>query len=372
MRGREMEQTIIAGSDPMSRLAHIFEALGVKSCMLVCGASFSKLEIAERILSLPLEFVRFSAFSPNPRYEDIVEGVEAFRAQGCEAVLAVGGGSAIDVAKCIKLFAPMHDTNPYYEQPFKENDIPLLAFPTTAGTGSESTQFSVIYVAGEKMSINHPGILPDYAILEPSVLKSLPLYQKKCSMLDAFFQAMEAWWSVNSTQESIGYSKKAVSLFLENMDGYLENTDEGNEGMLLASNWAGKAINVTRTTAPHAMSYKMTTLFGIPHGHAVALSFPYVWQYMIDNSEQCIDRRGTEYLMKTFTDMAAALGCPSVPDAIGWIHRLLGELEIQAPVDVSEAQMEELVRSVNVERLGNSPVALDEAAIRQIYGWVLE
>jgi alcohol dehydrogenase class IV len=367
MSTKNLDQTIIIGSDSPSQLGGIFEGLGVKRCMLVCGGSFSKLAIAGRIFRLPVQFVQFSGFSPNPRYEDIVEGVNAFRAEECEAILAVGGGSAIDVAKCIKLFAPMDEHTPYYAQPFEDNTIPLVALPTTAGTGSESTQFSVIYVDGEKISINYPGILPDYAILDPGVLETLPLYQKKCSMLDALFQALEAWWSVNSTEESIQYSRKAVALFLESMDGYLQNTEEGNAGMLHASNWAGRAINITRTTAPHAMSYKMTTLFGIPHGHAVALSFPYVWEYMNDNMDRAVDRRGRDYLNQTFSDMAAALGYPSIPDAIGWTQRLLGQLGMASPKNVTENQLDELVRSVNVERLGNSPVALDEGAIRKIY-----
>lgn len=372
MNTSQETNVIIAGNDSFLQLEDIFKSLSIQNCMLVCGGSFSGLDIAKHILRLPVRFVQFNGFSPNPKYEEIVEGVHLFQAQRCDGILAVGGGSAIDVAKCIKLFAPMDGELPYHERPFEENDIPLLALPTTAGTGSESTQFSVIYVDGEKISISHPSILPNYAILEPTVLKTLPLYQKKCSMLDALFQALEAWWSVNSTDESIHCSKKAVSFFLENMAGYLENADEGNEGMLLSSNWAGRAINITRTTAPHAMSYKMTSLFGIPHGHAVALSFPYVWRYMVDNMDRCIDRRGVDYLRDTFMDMALALGCLSVDEAIDWIHRLLDELEIGAPTNVTESQMEELVRSVNVERLGNSPVALDEGAIRLIYRLVLE
>lgn len=352
-------------------MRNVLDRLRNKTCMLVHGTSFNNLTISNDILKSPIRFIQFSSFSPNPRYEDIVEGIRLFQQEECDAILAVGGGSAIDVAKCIKLFSSMGEGKPYYEQSFSENDVPLFVIPTTAGTGSEATQFAVIYVHGEKLSISHQSLLPQYVILEPSVLETLPLYQKKCSMLDALFQALEAWWSVNSTEQSIEYSQQAIALFLESMEGYLGNTQEGNEGMLLASNWAGKAINITRTTAPHAMSYKITTLFGFPHGHSVALAFPHVWKYMIENLDRCIDPRGKDFLEQVFTEMAVALGTNSVSSAIGWIHGLLKSLEITGPETSTEEQLRELVSSVDTDRLGNLPVAMDEQAIRRIYMKIL-
>ena len=105
MSTKNLDQTIIIGSDSPSQLGGIFEGLGVKRCMLVCGGSFSKLAIAGRIFRLPVQFVQFSGFSPNPRYEDIVEGVNAFRAEEVRPS-QLWRGSAIDVAKCIKLLLP--------------------------------------------------------------------------------------------------------------------------------------------------------------------------------------------------------------------------------------------------------------------------
>ena len=81
-------------------------------------------------------------------------------------------------------------------------DIPFLAMPTTAGTGSEATRYAVIYYDGKKQSVTHDSVVPDVAILEPKVLKTLPLYQKKCTMMDALCQGIESWWSMNSTDES--------------------------------------------------------------------------------------------------------------------------------------------------------------------------
>lgn len=359
------------GDSSCDEILRILQFHGTRRFMLVCGSSFHFLAIAEKIKSFPIPYTVFSDFSPNPKYEDIRKGVELFNSSGCDFVLSVGGGSSMDVAKCIKLFANMDPDELFLKQEYMENDIPLMAIPTTAGTGSESTRYAVIYLEGEKLSVTHGSLVPQYAVLEPSVLESLPLYQKKCSMLDAFCQAMESWWSVNATQQSISYARQAISLILEHIDGYLANEPDGNAGMLLASNWAGRAINITQTTAPHAMSYKITSLFGIPHGHAVALCLPKVWRFMLDNLALCIDPRGKGYLVSVFNGLAKALGAKGPEEAILWFESLLRLLDIQAPVGLDEEKLAVLVKSVNLQRLQNSPVRLDAIALRRLYKNIL-
>jgi alcohol dehydrogenase class IV len=112
---------------------------------LVCRGSFDRLEIAEYIKSL--DPVRFSDFTPNPKMEEAMKGVEMFRTSGCDTILAVGGGSPIDVAKCIKHYSGA--------------DVPIIAIPTTAGTGSEATHFAVVYKDKVKYSLEHDELLPD-------------------------------------------------------------------------------------------------------------------------------------------------------------------------------------------------------------------
>ena len=89
-------------------------------------------------------------------------------------------------------------------------------------------------------------------------------------------------------------------MILNNIEGYLNNEKEALNNMLIAANYSGKAINITQTTAPHAMSYKLTSLYEIAHGHAVALCLPPVWEYMIKNSDKCIDPRGEKHLLGVF------------------------------------------------------------------------
>lgn len=372
MREFHESQVIVHGAENVSALNNILGECGARNVFLVCGKSFFSLKIAQIIKDSEVSFIIFQDFSPNPKYEDIILGVKSFKDHGCDTILAIGGGSAIDVAKCIKAFAPMGDDVPYYKQPIVASSIHLVAVPTTAGTGSESTQFAVIYIDGEKASLSHPCLLPEYAILEPSVLLTLPSYQKKCSMLDALCQALESWWSVNADVQSISFSKHAVQQWLESQNGYLENTSEGNMGMLLASNLAGRAINITKTTAPHAMSYKMTTLFKIPHGHAVALAFPHVWKFMLEHPQACIDERGSAYVLDIFTQMATALGQQTVEQAILWFTSLLRKLEILPPNQVNPEEFDMLIHSVNLERLKNSPMQLDFQALTDIYAEIFQ
>ena len=332
-------------------LQELPEVLAGRKTMLVCGGSLDRLPIAGAVSALAA--VRFSAFSPNPVYEDVEAGVALFRETGCDAILAVGGGSAMDVAKCIKLFAPMDPNRLYLEQPYEENNILLAAIPTTAGTGSESTRHAVIYYQGEKQSISHPSVVPGFVSLVPEVLEDLPLYQKKCTMLDALGQAIESWWSVSATKESIGYSKIAIDLIRNNWKAYIQSGKHADQ-ILLASNYAGRAINITATTAAHAMSYKLTSLYGIPHGHAVGLCLPEVWAEMAEEPK----------LRPVFQKMSVDLP---------WLRRLLVELEMEYPVsDNRDADLEILADSVNPLRLKNNPVAFSRDTLKAIYERILQ
>jgi alcohol dehydrogenase class IV len=274
-------------------------------------------------------------------------------------IVAVGGGSAIDVAKCIKLFCRMNPSVNFLRQTLCNTGIPLIAIPTTAGTGSESTRHAVIYFNGVKQSISHPSIRPDIVVLEPSLLDTLPDYQRKCAMLDALCQAVESWWSMRATDESVAYSRQAVELILNNWREYIFNkTPQASKAIMQAANFSGRAIDITTTTAPHAMSYKLSSLYGIPHGHAVALCMLPVWRYMRKYVENRKDD-GTKRLKTIFNEITIDEN---------WFENLMKELEMAYPVASSqEADIEKLASSVNPERLANNPVPLERDTIKEIY-----
>ncbi len=306
----------------------------------------------------------FSDFGVNPLYESVCAGVELIKKNKCDYIIAVGGGSAIDVAKCIKLYSGALNAR-------------LVAIPTTAGTGSESTRFAVIYKDGEKQSVTSDDIIPDFAVLEPSVLTTLPLYQKKCTMMDALCQGIESWWSVNSTDESKEYSRLAVKGIMENWKAYIfDGSAYAAEKIMLAANYAGKAICITQTTAPHAFSYKITSRFGLPHGHAVAVSMQEIWKWMLDNTSACIDRRGEEYLKGIMSDIASAMGCSAL-EAPGAFSEIMAALELERPKAQAtgldkKTIAQELSLSVNPVRLKNNPVPIGEKDAAGLYSRIIE
>lgn len=351
------------------------EALvGSTKVLLVCDSSFPFLNIKDDIERMDVPYVVFDQFTPNPLYEDVCKGVDLFQTAECDTILAVGGGSSLDVAKCIKLYCKMAKDKLYLEQEYKDTGVNLVAIPTTAGTGSESTRYAVIYYDGKKQSVTHESIIPDVAILEPKVLKSLPLYQKKCTMLDALCQGIESWWSVNSTEESKKLSKAAVETIMRWWHEYIfENTDASANHIMHAANLAGQAICITQTTAPHAFSYKITSLYRLPHGHAVAVCLPEIWEYMIGNLDKCVDGRGKAYLAGIYEEIAKAMGFNNTVGAIVNFRQMMLEMELKPPMAKNRGEeIAILSTSVNPVRLKNNPVMIDPNQIIMLYDSILK
>jgi len=371
-------QKIING---IAQLPAILKEVGCEKLFLVVDSSYPFLNIKDAIEALPVkERVMFSDFTPNPLYEQVCNGIELLKTSNCDTILAVGGGSAIDVAKCIKLAVLAEEGNAAIIPPLVSTRVacdgaklPFIAIPTTAGTGSESTHNAVMYYEGAKQTVTNDGVLPDYAILEPTVLKTLPLYQKKCTMMDALCQGIESWWSVNSTEESYEYSRKTIELIMANWRKYIfENDDEAAKQIMLAANYGGRAINITQTTAAHAFSYKITSLYKLPHGHAVAIGLPVIWEYMINNRDKCTDQRGTAYLDGVFTSISKAMGKENPIEAVRGFNDILRELEIKKPVSTSrDKEISVLSKSVNPIRLKNNPVLLQDEVIKKLYEYIV-
>lgn len=361
----------------ITNLPGIIEKIGSRRLFLVIDSSYPYLNIKDAIDSLPVtEKVTFSDFTPNPLYEQVCNGIELLKESRCDSILAVGGGSTIDVAKCIKLAILADEGDaaiipPLVSKrlPIDGSRIPFIAIPTTAGTGSESTHNAVMYYEGAKQTVTNDGILPDYAVLEPSVLKTLPLYQKKCTMMDALCQGIESWWSVNSTEESKEYSRKAVDLVMANWKKYIfDNSGDAAAQIMLAANFSGRAINLAQTTAAHAMSYKITSLYGLPHGHAVAVCLPAIWDYMIKNQDGVIDERGSQYLLSIFDEIAHSLGASSPANAVEVLLGMMKDLGLQKPSsDNWDEDLSVLSTSVNPVRMKNNPVRLDGNAVSGLY-----
>ena len=383
----EIENQIVLGKKNLKEeLKSFFQEHSFRRIFLVAGSSFSKLPIGEELQEffseLYIAFYHFSDFRANPRLEEVEEGIKAFSAFRGDSILAVGGGSALDTAKCIKLFTGLSKDRPYLEQEYRENDIPLLVHPTTAGTGSESTPFAVIYQDGEKCSVEHESIYPKYRIEDSRSLRSLSLYQKKATLLDALSHAMEAIWSKYSNEDSRAYGQKAISLILMNYKAYLSLENEKDaknlggavalegpseqvlEDVAEAANLAGKAIAVTKTTAGHALSYKLGSIYQLPHGLATAMVNRALYPFMCREKSRMTDPENLLFLAKCFSAETEEEGAKRYLE-------ILEDLEILPNLSVKEGDLENLVAAVNPERLSNHPIALREEDIGLLYKEIL-
>ena len=327
----------------------------------------------EEVEKTGVEMIGFRDFQPNPLYESVVKGVELFNDEKCDSIMAIGGGSAMDVAKCIKLYSnlPGDGTDgAWLKAEIVPNSIPFIAMPTTAGTGSEATRYAVIYYNDAKQSVTSESFIPSTVLMDPNALKTLPLYQKKATMMDALCHAIESFWSVNSTEKSKEYSRAAIQAVLKHMDGYLANTEEGNAGMLKAAHTAGQAINITQTTAGHAMCYEITSLFHSAHGHAAILCDRVLFPWMAENTDKCTEPRGEEYLKATLDEIGRAMGCKDATEGAEKLRIIFDSLELEVPTATAE-QFEILKNSVNPVRLKNHPIALGVDTIDSLYHIIL-
>lgn len=371
-----INQKIFSGENKYCELATILNAKNIKNVFFVCGENSKKLIIYKKIEEIcknkEIEFIVFSDFEANPEYNSVVKGLRKFRENGYDAIISIGGGSAMDVAKCIKMFANMDENKSFLQQEIIQSDVLLIAIPTTAGTGSESTQFAVIYYEGEKQSVDNIIGLPDIVLLDAESLKQLPEYQRKATALDVLCHGIESYWSIKSTDQSKELAKEAIKGFFRYYQGYLNNIESENEGMLLTANLAGRAINITRTTAVHAMAYKLSKLYNIAHGHAVGICLPPLFKYISRHLEQCCDIRGEAYLQETLQEIAGFAGYDNIEEFSERLEKLIvKDLQLQITSSVSDDNLEELCKSVNMVRLKNNPVKFEEEDLKKLYIYIL-
>lgn len=359
----------------MNKLTNILSSIKPKKIFLVTGRSSYIQSGAEKFLSLALRnysINRFNDFSSNPKLEDVKRGIAIYKKNKPDLVIAVGGGNVIDMAKLINILSIQNGEPEDYIKAQKiitKRGEPFIAIPTTAGSGSEATQFAVAYIGKKKYSVGHKYILPDYVVLEPRLTLTLPPQTTASSGIDALSQAIESYWSVNSTKKSKLLSKKAIPLILKNLPLAYQNPNnlKYRKAMMTAANLAGKAINITRTTAPHALSYVLTSYFGIDHGHAVGI---FLGDILVLNSkankQNTIDKRGHEYVRKIIKEICVLLGIDSLEKARFKIKNLMNSIGLEtrlSKLGVKKKDFNLIVKNVNFERLKNNPVKINEEVL---------
>lgn len=304
----------------------------------------------------------FDEFSPNPACEQPLAAARRAASLGADTFIAFGGGSAMDVAKVGSLAAGSPERAEELVRGGPGGGVrpfTIIAIPTTSGTGSETTHFSAIYVNGHKVSVAHPGMRPRGVILDPVLHYSMPRPVAAATGLDALCQATESLWSVGGTDESRAFAADAQRLIVANLIPSVLTADPGaREAMMHGAHLAGRAINVSKTTASHALSYEMTVRFGVPHGHAVALTLGHVAMFNSAVSEDdCCVPEGSAAARARVFEACRAFGCPpaAMPARVRDILSTLGMPATLSAAGVSRDSLVPMADTADTVRLSNNP-----------------
>jgi alcohol dehydrogenase len=369
---KTMKTPIVYINQGVGVLASIFQREAAKRIFLVSGKlAFNGVEKLLEAYLFDKEVYYFDAYSINPKIDDIKKGIKEFNDFSPDLLLAVGGGSAIDIAKSINLLS-VQTTNPEDIIQEKQTSLekpktPIVIMPTTAGTGSEATHFSVIYINKKKYSLSSEHMLPDYAVVDYSLVATMPEYLSACCAFDALTQAVESYWSKKSTEESREYAIDSISLILPNLIDSIHIPSEVNrKPMVLGAYLSGKAISISKTTASHAISYTFTSMYGVPHGHAVsALLGPtaIVSYDKMDNVQK-----------ENFFTILNLFECDDVGEFYAKWKQLMidsGLTPHLSKFGVKKENFNTIFEGINIERLSGHPVPLSKIEIEVIFNKTL-
>ncbi len=306
-----------------------------------------------------------------PILEELTEIINKIKSFKPDLFLAIGGGAVIDYAKMANVLEVRPDIAELivnYSYPFKKKYTKLAVVPTTAGSGAEVTSNAVIYVDGIKHSFESKILIPDDFFLVPEFIISAPYKIKASAGFDAIAQALESLVSRKSNEQSVEYACKSLKISKNTFISFINNPNIKNATeMSIASNLAGSAINISKTTAPHASSYPFTSLFNISHGHAVSLFFEKFFKFNYEN----MDKAETSFNLKNRFDLIFEIFDVSNIDDFNSKISLIKEkasLEdnlTKLNIDINKSS-KDVLKGINLLRLSNNPVKIKEKDIIKI------
>lgn len=281
------EPQLLTGPGSIRKLPSVIKEKGIGKVMVVTDKGLMSLNLLdglfEELDKAGISYVVYDGVQPNPSIENIEEAREMFVSNGCEAMIAFGGGSPMDCAKaaCARVVRP-NKTIPQMRGVLKvmRKLPPFFAVPTTAGTGSETTVAAVVSntQTHEKYAINDPCLRPKFAVLDPELTTGLPQKITSTTGLDALTHAVEAYIGKSNTRETEDYAEKATKLIFENLETCYNDGQnvEARGQMLLASFYAGMAFTRAYVGYVHAIAHNLGGMYGIPHGLANSVILPVV------------------------------------------------------------------------------------------------
>lgn len=364
---------IIFGVGSFNKLAEVVGAFSPKKIVLVTGKqSMKKFGIADKIIEnlkgYPVAI--YDNVEHNPTTRNVEDGIQFLRKEEGDLVIGLGGGSAIDFAKAIAVLLKNAGFVSEYlstNRGIINRGIPVIAIPTTAGTGSEVTQYSSIIHEDtkKKISLTHDYVRPNVAIVEPTLTVTMPKFVTAITGLDALSQCIEAYWSRNHTPMNDIFALNGIKLISENLVNAYNFPDkiEFRSNMSLASLFSGIAISIATTTIVHSVSYPLTVHFNVPHGLACSLTLPSFIRYNSEVNEGRI------------LDMAKAINTETVEDFIRKIKEIIVNVKLPrrlSEVGVKSEDIDLIVKEgFRPDRAGNNPREVTVDALREVLKSIL-
>ncbi len=308
---------IIFGEKAFQQLFPELEAAGAKRPLIICGkhftSSFKFKDIEERISPFEL----FTDVEPNPSTETVDAAAKILNSRNCDAVIGIGGGSVLDAAKVVACMKGVNKScETFYKKVKVKSQVPFFSIPTTSGSGSEVTRYSVLTTkAGVKRSLEDKKFYAKSAIVDPELTYSMPPELTAATGVDAFCQAVESHWSKKATRETDAFSVEAIGLAYHSLFKAVKGPDKQvRHNMSLASLRAAQAFSNTGTTACHTVSYALTKRYGLVHGFAVALTLPWFMGFYSE-------KRGKKCL-----EICNMLGAKTIPEGRAKISEFLASV----------------------------------------------
>ncbi|MED4751986.1 iron-containing alcohol dehydrogenase [Brevibacillus choshinensis] len=354
-----MTPEIIFGNQSITQIGDSLRKLGATRVFLVSDPGVVNAGWVERIMEYltqqRLEYHLWTNVTANPKDYEIHAGVAEYRTHECNAILGVGGGSAIDAAKAIALLGTNEGSIVEYEGVDKilHPLPPMVMVPTTAGSGSEVSQFSIIVDSARKvkMAIISKSLIPDIAIIDPQTLMTKDKQLTANTGMDVLTHAIESYISLAATPLTEVHSLQAMRLIAKHLrpSAASQYNAEAKQAMAMASLQAGIAFSNAILGAVHAMSHQLGGFLDAPHGEVNAILLPYVLEYnyiaapekyrqiaecLGENTAGLSSRESSRLALKAVKELARDLDCPESLSAIGLVPEQIELLSELALLDV--------------------------------------
>jgi alcohol dehydrogenase len=362
---------LIFGAGSLARVREVIAAYAPERILLVGSAAAMRRSGIERYL--PTASHTYSGFCPNPRLEDVLAGCEVAAAYKPDVVVGVGGGSSMDTAKLLRVLPPgTLGRRAVLQQAvdlLRTDAPPLVLVPTVSGSGSEMTRFATVYSDGRKYSVDHKRVLATISIVDMDLAATCPAPIALSCVLDALAHAVESYWSLRSTAVSRLLAGQALTLLRRMGANGRQPLDTTTRAQVAdAAIRAGRAIDMTRTTAAHAFAYPTTVRFGVPHGLACGLHLIWLLDHVAAQAERdCSDPRGPQFVTARLAEIAALLGAGHPRRSASTLESLVtsfGFASRLASYGVTAADIPPLTaEALNSARATNVPVQLHADAV---------